>query len=86
VDECKPLLTGLVTYVVPGRRLPTMVPAFDPSVFTYHVNITFDDTDVIVVPAAADPLHRQAGWSLRTSTRRTLNLLLLLLLFVRVFV
>ena len=37
-------LTDLVTYVVPGRRLPTMVPAFDPSVFTYHVNITFDDT------------------------------------------
>ena len=51
-------LANLVVNVFPGKRLPVMVPPFDPSVHTYHVNITFDDDAVIVTPTAKDPQHR----------------------------
>ena len=52
-------LANLVVHVAPGRRIPSMTPAFDPATLAYEVDVAFDDEGVYVVPTVENPDYRQ---------------------------
>ena len=60
------VLADLGVFVGPGKRVPRMVPAFDPAVFEYAVQITFESTGAYVVPVARDEMYKEIRVNTKT--------------------
>ena len=62
------VLADLGVFVGPEAR-PRMVPAFDPAVFEYAVQITFESTGAYVVPVARDEMYKEIRVNTKTQLK-----------------